>query len=103
MKKKSKINLNKILLKIGFFIYLVFLLAYSNAMAYEENDYEVVKKTEIYEIRKYSDRLAVQAKQSNQNSSFRKLFNYIIKTFNENLTLFKANKASDIMQKYIPI
>ena len=46
-------------------------------MAYEENDYEVVKKTEIYEIRKYSDRLAVQAKQSNQNSSFRKLFNYI--------------------------
>ena len=77
MKKKSKINLNKILLKIGFFIYLVFLLAYSNAMAYEENGYEVVKKTEIYEIRKYSDRLAVQAKQSNQNSSFRKLFNYI--------------------------
>ena len=46
-------------------------------MAYEENGYEVVKKTEIYEIRKYSDRLAVQAKQSNQNSSFRKLFNYI--------------------------
>ena len=53
------------------------MLAYSNAMAYDENGYEVVKKTEIYEIRKYSDRLAVQAKQSNQNSSFRKLFNYI--------------------------
>ena len=77
MKKKSKKNLNKILLKIGFFIYLLFLLAYSNAMAYEETDYEVVKKTEIYEIRKYSDRLAVQVKQTNQNNSFRKLFKYI--------------------------
>jgi len=77
VKKKSKINLNKIILKISFFIYLVFLLAYSNAMAYEETGYEVVKKTEIYEIRKYSDRLAVQAMQSNQNSSFRKLFKYI--------------------------
>ena len=50
MKKKSKINLNKILLKIGFFIYLVFLLAYSNAMAYEENDYEVVKKLGLEDV-----------------------------------------------------
>ena len=51
--------------------------SYSNVMAYEESKYNVVKSNEIYEIRKYSDRLAVQALNTNQNNSFRKLFNYI--------------------------
>ena len=46
-------------------------------MAYEEAKYDVVKSTEVYEIRKYSDRLAVQVIKKNQNNSFRKLFNYI--------------------------
>jgi len=46
-------------------------------MAYEEAKYDVVKSTEVYEIRKYSDRLAVQVVKTNQNNSFRKLFNYI--------------------------
>ena len=46
-------------------------------MAYEEANYEVMKKNEIYEIRKYSDRLAIEAEISNQGSSFRKLFKYI--------------------------
>ena len=48
-------------------------------MAYEEANYEVVKQNKIYEIRKYSDRLAIETITSNQGSSFRKLFNYIIK------------------------
>ena len=30
------------------------------AMAYEEANYQVVKTNELYEIRKYSDRLAVE-------------------------------------------
>ena len=77
MKKKSTTNLNKIIFKTFIFIYLIFTLAYSNAMAYDENAYKVIKKNEIYEIRKYSDRVAVQAMQDNQNSSFRKLFKYI--------------------------
>ena len=47
------------------------------AMAYEEANYQVVKTNEIYEIRKYSDRLAIETATSNQNSGFRKLFNYI--------------------------
>ena len=51
--------------------------SYSNVMANEEAKYDVVKSNEIYEIRKYSDRLAVQALNTNQNNSFRKLFNYI--------------------------
>tara|TARA_B100001996_G_scaffold372376_1_gene348680 strand:+ start:462 stop:962 length:501 start_codon:yes stop_codon:yes gene_type:complete len=46
-------------------------------MAYEEAKYDVVKSNEVYEIRKYSDRLAVQVVKTNQNNSFRKLFNYI--------------------------
>ena len=46
-------------------------------MAYEEANYEVTKKNKIYEIRKYSDRLAIETVISNQGSSFRNLFNYI--------------------------
>ena len=49
-------------------------------MANEEATYKIVHKTDIYEIRYYSDRLVVQAPSSiysSENSSFRKLFNYI--------------------------
>ena len=46
-------------------------------MANEEAKYDVVKSNEIYEIRKYSDRLAIQALNTDENNSFRKLFNYI--------------------------
>jgi hypothetical protein len=46
-------------------------------MAYEEANYEVVLKNNIYEIRKYSDRLTVETIEYNQSSGFRKLFNYI--------------------------
>ena len=53
------------------------LIITSNAMAYEEANYEIVKTNEVYEIRKYSDRLAIETATSNQNSGFRKLFNYI--------------------------
>ena len=64
--------------KIIFFIfYSTVLFSYSNVMANEEAKYDVVKSNETYEIRKYSDRLAVQALNTNENNSFRKLFNYI--------------------------
>jgi hypothetical protein len=46
-------------------------------MAVEEAYYKVIDKNDIYEIRKYSDRLAVETISDGQNSSFRKLFNYI--------------------------
>ena len=55
----------------------LFILPYSAVMAYEEANYKVVVKNEIYEIRKYSDRLAVETMKSGINSNFRKLFNYI--------------------------
>ena len=46
-------------------------------MANEEASYDVVHKTDIYEIRHYSDRLIVQVINKGDNNSFRKLFNYI--------------------------
>ena len=53
------------------------LLPYSLLMAYDEPNYEVVQKNEIYEVRKYSDRLAVETINSGSENNFRKLFNYI--------------------------
>ena len=55
----------------------LFILPYSAVMAYEEANYEVISKNEVYEIRKYSDRLAVETITSGIDSNFRKLFNYI--------------------------
>jgi hypothetical protein len=62
--------------KILSIVFLSLIIAFKS-MAYEEANYEVVKKNKIYEIRKYSDRLAIETEISNQGSSFRKLFNYI--------------------------
>ena len=78
-------------------------------MAYEEANYEVMKKNEIYEIRKYSDRLAIETEISNQGNSFRKLFNYISGN-NENNEEIKMTtpvtqvekKGSMTMQFYLP-
>ena len=53
------------------------ILTYSNVMAIEEANYEIIEKNDIYEIRKYSDRLAVETMTSGIDSNFRKLFNYI--------------------------
>ena len=58
-------------------IFIIILFTYSHAMAYEESSFNIVHQTDVYEIRYYADRLAVQAKYTNQNSSFRNLFNYI--------------------------
>ena len=55
----------------------LFILPYSAVMAYEEANYDVISKNEVYEIRKYSDRLAVETMTSGIDSNFRKLFNYI--------------------------
>ena len=47
-------------------------------MAYEEPEYDVIKSTEIYEIRRYNDRLAVQTFQNaGEDRAFGRLFRYI--------------------------
>ena len=69
--------MKKIILSISFIVYLFFLFPYSITMANEEAPYNIVHKNDIYEIRRYSDRLAVQVINKGDNKSFRKLFNYI--------------------------
>ena len=78
-------------------------------MANEESKYDIVKSNEIYEIRKYSDRLAVQALNTDQNNSFRKLFNYISgdNTTNEEIKMTipvtqMEKKGNMTMQFYLP-
>ena len=45
------------------------------SIALEETSYRIITVNEIYEIREYNDRLAVQTVQKNgQNGAFRKLF-----------------------------
>ena len=53
------------------------LLPYSLSIAYEEPNFEIIQKNEVYEVRKYSDRLAVETSRAGIDSNFRKLFNYI--------------------------
>ena len=78
-------------------------------MAYEEANYEVVKKNEVYEIRKYSDRLAIETDISNEGNSFRKLFNYISGNNNKNEEIKMTTpvtqmekKGNMTMQFYLP-
>lgn len=78
-------------------------------MAYEESPFNIVHQTDIYEIRHYVDRLAVQATYTNQNSSFRNLFNYIsganIDSEKIQMTtpVTQSAKSSEmVMQFYLP-
>ena len=83
----------KLVLLFRLNILLLLLFTYSHAMAYEESPFNIVHQTDVYEIRYYADRLAVQAKYTNQNSSFRNLFNYIS----------GANKDSEKIKMTTPV
>ena len=67
-------NLKKLLILIFCALYI---LPYSVVMANEEAKYEIIDENEVYEIRKYNDRLAVETSRAGIDSNFRKLFNYI--------------------------
>ena len=93
------------------FLSIVFLglIITSNSMSYEEANYEVVKKNEVYEIRKYSDRLAIETDISNEGNSFRKLFNYISGNNDKNEEIKMTTPVTQIekkgnmtMQFYLP-
>ena len=55
-----------------------FVLPYSIVMANEEAKYEVVYKNEIYEIRKYSDRLAVETSRALEVSTAKRSEYFLI-------------------------
>ena len=60
------------------FLVSIFYFWANITIALEETSYRVIAVNEIYEIRDYDDRLAVQTIQKNgQNDAFRKLFKYI--------------------------
>jgi len=67
-------------------------------MANEEAKYDVVKSSDIYEIRKYSDRLAIQVASTSGNNGFRKLFNYISGN-NEKNQKIKMTVPVTVMEK----
>ena len=69
---------NKNMLKFITFFILFYFNHIGAAMAYEEPTYRLLKTTEVYEIRYYEDRLAVQTLQvSGEDGAFRRLFRYI--------------------------
>ena len=62
-------------------------------MSYEEPDYTIIKKTEIYEVRRYAKRLVAQVYYGQENGGFRVLFNYIS----------GENESSTEVQMTIPV
>ena len=92
------------------FIYTLVLFLSTNAtMATEEVKFDILHKNEIYEVRKYSERLIAQAINEKDNGTFRKLFNYIAGANNSSekikmttpVTQMKKNNIS-FMQFYLP-
>ena len=65
------------ILKYCLIILLFNIFSIKQIMSYEEPKYKTIKSTEVYEIREYGDRLAVEIEYSNEDSGFRYLFNYI--------------------------
>ena len=92
-----------VILALGLF------LSTNATMATEEVKFDIVHKNEIYEIRKYSERLVAQAINNKDSSTFRKLFNYISGDNNSSkkiemttpVTQMKKNNVS-FMQFYLP-
>ena len=60
-----------------FLIFKVFTAISVPAMSYEEPQYKVIKKTDIYEVRRYEQRTVAQAKYDEEDSGFKILFDYI--------------------------
>ena len=78
-------------------------------MANEEAKYDLVKSNDVYEIRKYSDRLAIQVASKTGNNGFRKLFNYISGNNEKNQKIkmtvpvtVMAKSGNMTMQFYLP-
>ena len=78
-------------------------------MALEEAIYKTVYQNDIYQIRNYGDRLAIQVNYTNQSSGFRRLFDYISGSNSDaakiNMTIptTQSNENKDkVMQFFLP-
>ena len=80
-------------LKYCLIILLFNIFSIKQTMSYEEPKYKIIESTDIYEIREYGDRLAVEIEYSNEDSGFRYLFNYIS----------GENKSSEKVKMTVPV
>ena len=80
-------------LKYCLIILLFNIFSIKQTMSYEEPKYKIIESTNIYEIREYGDRLAVEIEYSNEDSGFRYLFNYIS----------GENKSSEKVKMTVPV
>ena len=82
---------------LRFSVFLIALLAYLTAsvpaMSYEEPEYFIVKKTDVYEVRQYKKRTVAEVTYGEEDSGFRVLFDYIS----------GANKGSKEVEMTIPV
>ena len=103
---KPLFKVKKLLLII---FYSISIFNYSSVMASEEAKYDIIKSTDVYEIRKYADRLAVEVVSTTRDNSFRKLFNYISGKNEKNqeikmtIPVTQTEKSGNMtMQFYLP-
>ena len=82
---------------LRFSVFLIALLAYLTAsvpaMSYEEPEYFIVRKTDVYEVRQYKSRTVAEVTYGEEDSGFRVLFDYIS----------GANKGSKEVEMTIPV
>ena len=82
---------------LRFSVFSIALLAYLTAsvpaMSYEEPEYSIVKKTDVYEVRQYKKRTVAEVIYGEEDSGFRVLFDYIS----------GANKGSKEVEMTIPV
>ena len=82
---------------LRFSVFLIAFLAYLTAsvpaMSYEEPEYSIVKKTDVYEVRQYKQRTVAEVTYGEEDSGFRVLFDYIS----------GANKGSKEVEMTIPV
>jgi effector-binding domain-containing protein len=82
---------------LRFSVFLLALLAYLTspvpAMSYEEPEYSIIKKTDVYEVRQYKKRTVAEITYGKEDSGFRVLFDYIS----------GANKGSKEVEMTIPV
>ena len=82
---------------LRFSVFLIAILAYLTAsvpaMSYEEPEYAIVKKTDVYEVRQYKKRTVAEVIYGEEDSGFRVLFDYIS----------GANRGSKEVEMTIPV
>lgn len=78
-------------------------------MAIEESTYSIVYQNNIYEIRNYDDRLAIEVNYTSQNKGFQKLFKYISGSNNYKVKISMTAPVAQsdengfqVMQFYLP-